>query len=579
MIFKGISVSDGIAIGRTRIIKQNISFEKYSIENIDLELDRYKNAVINVKKELFETIDKIEEADVEQKIDVNIFKAHVQILEDPVFYKEVYNRIRLKKKNAEWIVNEVVDELVEKFSQAESELIKERAFDIKDVGRRIILNLNNGTEESYEGLQGFIVVAPELTPTQLLHLAEQGVAGICTEKGGRDSHVAIFSRALEIPALTGVKNVTQYVSEGDFIVINSTEGEVFLNLTDIEIKKYIALMEEFQKMNSQKMEAVKIPAQTTDKLKINLSANIQLFSEFMKMKKYGVENIGLYRTEFMFMDRSDIPSEDEQYNHYSKIVEKLQGNSIVIRMADIGGDKSVAGVTDIRNENNPFLGWRGIRILLDRRDIFKTQLKAIYRAGVNGNVKVMYPMISLPGEVDEILNINEEVRNELLNENKTFNPDIKHGILLEVPSAVLYMDYFVEKMDFFSIGTNDLLQFLLAVDRMNFRISDLYCWYNKALFLVIKHIAEICKNNNKELQICGEMAADPICLPVFIGMGITDFSMVPSATTQIKLLLRNISVDDCKEITNNVLKLHKNLEIRRYLTENFLKFMGREESK
>ncbi|MGM0608624.1 MAG: phosphoenolpyruvate--protein phosphotransferase [Candidatus Muiribacteriota bacterium] len=577
MIFKGISISEGVAIGKCRKIKENISIEKYSINNIADELERYKKSVVQVKAEIKEIINSITESD-DKKLDSEVFRAHLQILEDPKFYKEIYDRIKRYKKNSEWIVKEVVEELSKKLSSSKSKIIKEKVTDIKDVGNRIIKRLKNVSEEELEELSGIIIVTEELTPSQLLKLEEQGVAGIVTEKGGRDSHVAIFCRALEIPAVSGCKNITDAVKENELMVINSNSEEVSIKLTGNEISDFIKMRRNYKNDIARNKKFALSDNKLTDGTKIHISANIQLVSEANKIKQYGINDVGLYRTEFMFMNHSQTPSEEEQYESYSYLARNLEGGSIVIRTLDIGGDKYIKGINDVRKENNPFLGWRGIRISLDRKDLFKAQLKAIYRAGVDGKIQVLFPMISLPDQYEEIKKIIKEVKQELRKEKKRFNENISHGVLIEVPSAVLYMDYFIKEVDFFSIGTNDLLQFLLAVDRLNYRISDLYSWYNRSLFEAIRFISNKCKKSDKPVHICGEIAADPRCLPVFIGLGIYRFSMIPSAVPKIKLLLKKISADDCNKIIKEVFGMYCNFEIKKYLNEKFDEFMGREDN-
>jgi phosphotransferase system enzyme I (PtsI) len=321
----------------------------------------------------------------------------------------------------------------------------------------------------------------------------------------------------------------------------------------------------------------KLKSVTKDGKKINLAANLSLPEGIQKMKEYGVPNIGLYRTEFLFMDREDIPGEEEQFRHYKKLGDSFKGDYLVIRTLDAGGDKNVNTLNNIKDENNPFLGWRGIRICLDRKDIFKDQLKAILRAAAFSNIMLMYPMVNSPEQYESIMEIFNECVYELKKSKTVFREDLKKGILLEVPSAAYYMDYFCQKLDFFSIGTNDMLQFLLAVDRTNDKISNMYSWYNKALFTIMDKIVTDASKYKKPVQVCGEIASDPLCLPVLIGLGIQSLSMVPSAIPKIKLLLRSFSVDECKEITKTVLNMDRDTEIKSFLSGRFKEFMGREE--
>ncbi|PLX18331.1 MAG: phosphoenolpyruvate--protein phosphotransferase [Candidatus Muiribacterium halophilum] len=577
MIFKGIKVSEGVAVGKCRVIRDTFSLEMYAIDNVEHELERFKKATLEVKNDIFETIDKFENGKGVEGIDIQVFKAHAQIIEDPMLYSEIYSRIKEQKKNADWIIKEVVEDIVAKFEKSENELLKDRAIDIKDVGYRLISNLNNIGLDELKNVSGFIIVAEELTPTQLLHLAEEGVAGIVTEKGGITSHVAIFSRSLEIPAMTGIKRIIDYLSDGDIVVIDSEKSEVLFNLTDKELRRYLFLKRQYDKIRKKKKSTRTMKSITRDGVEISIGANIQLSTEINKMKEYGIKNIGLFRTEFLFMDRDNIPDEDEQYEYYKKMAQTFDGESIVIRTLDAGGDKNVKGINDIRSENNPFLGWRGIRICLDRPEILKTQMKAILRAAKHTKIKILYPMVSTPIQMDKILELFDEARAELIESKVEFSDNVEHGVLLEVPSAVLYMDYFAEKVQFFSIGTNDLLQFLLAVDRMNSRIANLFSWYNRALYMVLKEIVEKAKRYSLPVQVCGELAADPRSLPVLIGLGITELSMTSSSVPKIKLLIRSVSVDECKEVAEKVLSYFKYEEIKDFLSEKFKEFMGREE--
>jgi len=577
VIFKGIKISDGVAVGKCRIIRDSFSLEMYAVDNVEHELERFKNAILEVKKDILDTIDKFGNGNGVEGIDIQVFKAHSQIIEDPMIYSEIYSRIKEQKKNADWIIKEVIEDISSRFENSENELLKDRAIDVKDVGYRLISKLNNAGLDELKNVSGFIIVAEELTPTQLLHLAEEGVAGIVSEKGGVTSHVAIFSRSLEIPAMTGIKRIIDYLEDGDIIVIDSERSEVLFNLTDKELRKYLFLKRQYEKMRKKKKSTRRMKSITRDGVEISLAANIQLSTEIIKMKEYGIKNIGLFRTEFLFMDRENIPDEEEQYNYYKKMALSFPGDHIVIRTLDAGGDKSIKGINDVRSENNPFLGWRGIRICIDRSEILKTQMKAILRAAKYTGIKILYPMVSTPTQLDTILELFEEAKQELREAGSEFSENVEHGILIEVPSAVIYMEYFARKVQFFSIGTNDLVQFLLAVDRTNTRISNLFSWYNKALYTVLQEIVDQAKKYSLPLQICGELAADPLSLPVLLGLGITELSMTPSAAPKIKLLIRSISVDECKEIAEKMLSYFKDEEIKDFLSEKFREFMGREE--
>jgi len=575
--FKGIPVSDGLAVGKCKIFLADVDCEIYSIDNVIREQRRFKTCVAKVKKELLETIEAIEKGDRLNGDEANIFKAHIQILEDPLFYNEIFNRIKIIKKNVESVINVVVKELTDKFEKSGNEVLAERTVDIKDLGYRIISRLTHKQPLKIKDLDGTIIIAKELTPTQLLHLASEGVAGICTEKGGITSHVAILSRSLDIPALSGVKNIVEYLGDGEYIVIDTEENEILFNLSDKELDKYVFLRRQYQKMIKKRRATKKLSSVTKDGKKINLAANLSLIEEVQKMKEYGVNNVGLYRTEFLFMDREDIPSEEEQFRHYKKLGDSFKGDYLVIRTLDAGGDKNISSINNIHEENNPFLGWRGIRICLDKKEVFKTQLKAILRAAAFSNIMLLYPMINSSEQYEKIMEIFDECVFELKKTKTVFNEEIKKGILVEIPSAAYYMDYFSQKIDFFSIGTNDMLQFLLAVDRTNDKISNMYSWYNKALFSIMNEIVTKATKYNKKVQVCGEIASDPLCLPVLIGLGIHSLSMVPSAIPKIKLLLRSFSVDECKEITNTVLNMDRDTEIKSFLSGRFKEFMGREE--
>ncbi|MFW5781719.1 MAG: phosphoenolpyruvate--protein phosphotransferase [Candidatus Muiribacteriaceae bacterium] len=578
MKFKGIPVSDGIAVGKCRVLKDTISdTEMYSVSNVDREQERFKNAVIEVKKEIFSTIEEIDNGKSLEGIDSDVFRAHIRMLEDPVFYRKVHEKIRLDNKNVEWSVNEVIKELVAVFESTENEVMRDRAADIKDIGMRLLSSLRFKDNESLKDLDGVIIIAEELTPTQLLHLANEGVSGICTEKGGLTSHVAIFSRSLELPAVTGVHHIVDYLSDGDYVVIDTEESEILFNLTEKELNQYLFLKRQHDRMMKARKKTRDLESVTKDGERLTLAGNIQIYEDIIKLKEYGISNVGLYRTEFMFMDRDDIPSEDEQYEYYKKIGESVDGDYVVIRTLDAGGDKNVKSVNDVRMENNPFLGWRGIRICLDRIDIFKTQLRAILRAAHHADIKILYPMVSSCSQYEAICKIMDEVKQELRDEGVDFCEDIDEGILIEVPSAIMYMDYFAEKVDFFSVGTNDLLQFLLAVDRTNYKISSMYSWYDRALFNILKYIVRKAHAHGKKVQVCGEIASDPLCLPVMIGLGIHNLSMVPGAVPKIKLLTRSVFVEECKEIADCVLEMNRNSEIKEFLSNKFKEFMGREE--
>ncbi|MBU3146117.1 phosphoenolpyruvate--protein phosphotransferase [Clostridium sp. CF012] len=564
---KGIGVSPGIVIGKVLLKEEKkIIIEKKDIKSCEEEIKRYKLAMENSKSEIQDIYNNVLKNIGEKE--ATIFEAHLMILEDPEMLEQIEKNIQDNKVNAEWALKEISEMFVAMFDAMDNEYMKERAADIKDVTSRLMKKLLNIEEVNFGQLANeVIIVAHDLTPSDTSQIDKKKVLGFITEIGGRTSHSAIMARTLEIPAIVAVKDITHNVKNGDFIVFDGEEGLIYVNPEEKIIKLYQEKKEEYNKAQKELDLLIGKESITTDGITVELSANIGTPKDLESVLNNDAEGIGLYRSEFLYMDRTSAPTEQEQYEAYKEVAEKMKNKPVVIRTLDVGGDKEL-DYLKLPKEMNPFLGYRAIRVCLDKVDIFKTQLRAILRASAYGNIKIMFPMISSIEELRAAKVILEEVKNELHSENIAFDEKLEVGIMVEIPAAAIISDLFAKEVDFFSIGTNDLIQYTTAVDRMNEKISHLYNPFHPALLRLVKMVIDSAHKENKWVGMCGEVAGDPKIIPILIGMGLDEFSMSPISILKARGIIRNISQSEMKILANQVINLPTAKEVESFIDKN-----------
>ena len=568
-MFKGIAASSGVSICKALVLKEvKYNIEKKNIENVPKEIDSL-HAALKLSREQLSNVKKITENKM-GKDNAEIFEAHLLMLDDPELIGEIEGKIKNESLNAEFAVKSTVETFVSIFEQMDNEYMRERAADIRDIGKRLLNNLLGVVHRSISDLEDkCIIVTKDLTPSDTAQMDHEKVLGIVTDIGGSTSHSAIMARSLEIPAVVGLGNISEVVKEGDLLIIDGDEGLVIIN-PDIEtLQRYKDKHEKNEQAKQELKKLMDTESITIDGRKVELAGNIGTPDNVLGVLKNGGEGIGLFRTEFLYMNKENFPSEEEQFNAYKAVLEGMRGKPVVIRTLDIGGDKKLSYLS-IDEEMNPFLGYRAIRLCLDRKDIFKTQLRALLRASVYGNLKIMFPMISGLEELREAKAITWEVKQELIKEKIEVSEDIELGIMIEIPSAAVISDILAKEVDFFSIGTNDLIQYTVAVDRMNQKISYLYDPFNPAVLRLIKNVIDNAHKEGKWVGMCGEMAGDTRLTPVLLGFGLDEFSMSPSSILKVRKCITNFEYTKVKEVSDHILKLGTAREIENYIKENIL---------
>ncbi len=566
-MLKGIGASPGIAIGKVLLKKdEKIEIEKKNINNTEIEIDRFNDARDTAKEQIQElhrmTLETIGETEAK------IFEAHRMILDDPDFLQQIESEIKSQEINAEYAIKKITDAFIQIFENIEDEYMKERAADIKDVSNRLI-NILQGVETAdLSNLdEEAIIVSEDLTPSDTAQMDKSKVLGFVTEVGGRTSHSAIMARTLEIPAVVGVDGITEAVNDGDIVIFDGDEGKIYINPEDSIIEKYKNIKKRYEKFR-EKLEEIKgAESVTKDGFKVELAGNIGTPQDLEAVLRNDGEGIGLYRTEFLYMDRDSFPNEEEQFEAYKAVAEGMNGKPVVIRTLDIGGDKELSYL-DLPEEMNPFLGYRAIRLCLDKTDIFITQLRAILRASNYGNIKIMFPMISSIEELRQAKEILDNTKYQLRKEGVKFDENIEVGMMVEIPAVAVMSDLFAKEVDFFSIGTNDLIQYTTAVDRMNQKISHLYNQFHPALLRLIKQVIDNGHKENIWVGMCGEVAGDPKLIPILIGMGLNEFSMSPISILKARWLIRDLSQKDMKEMVEKVINLPTAEEVKNFIDEN-----------
>ncbi|MCM3337145.1 phosphoenolpyruvate--protein phosphotransferase [Paenibacillus sp. MER TA 81-3] len=560
---QGIGASNGIAIGKAFVLPSwewDVPEEKMDPTDLAREFERLYEGIRSSRDEI-EFI-KSEIREMVGSEESTIFDAHLAILEDPIFMNEIQGIIQRQYKAAEVAVKEAIDHFVTMFDLLDDEYMKERALDIKDVGNRLLKHLLGAPEITLPtDTQPYILVAKELSPSQLVHLNPKNVLGIVMLMGGKTSHSAIMARALGIPLVLGLEGkIVKPIQTGDFIIVDGEHGIVHIEPAEDILSWYEARRDFYAQEADELKKIVSLPAVTNDGYEIHLAANISSTRELEIAEQNGAEGVGLFRTEFMYMDRSYPPSEAEQLTVYRDVAEHFKDSSVIIRTLDIGGDKPMEYL-DLPEEDNPFLGYRAIRICLDRRDLFKTQLRAILRASAFGEVSVMFPMISSVEEVRAAKGILEEAKQELRSEALPFDEELPIGIMVEVPAAAMIADRLAEEVDFFSIGTNDLVQYTLAVDRMNEQIAHMYDPFHPAVLRLVRHTIEAAKKCNIIVGVCGEMAGDPRAVPLWIALGVNKLSMSSRSIPRVKAAIRRASQENSRSVTDKIYKAGSKAEL------------------
>ncbi|MFQ9264288.1 MAG: phosphoenolpyruvate--protein phosphotransferase [Clostridia bacterium] len=559
----GKGVSDGIGLGKVVILKENeLKIEKQKIEDILAEKQLVYNAIKEVENEIEDLIQNISGTEKE------IMQAYLMILQDPNLTEEIIKIIEQEKCNSLYAVETGLNKIIKTFEEMDDPYMSARSRDIEDMKKRILSKMLNIKEIDLSKLpENTILVAKELSTSDTAKMNLKNISGIITEIGGVNSHMAIIARTNEIPAIVGIKHIFENIKESDYIALNGKTGEIFLNPKQEKIEE---LTKNQESLKQEKLELEKYKNEKTitkDGHQVELLANIGGPQDIQIVIDNTAEGVGLLRSEFLYMDAIDFPSEDEQFIAYKKIAESLENKRLVIRTLDIGGDKDLKYMK-LPKEENPFLGYRAIRIYLDNVDLFKVQLRAILRASSYGNVSIMFPMISSVDELRKSKEIIEEVKKELNSKNIKFNENIEVGIMVEIPSSAIMADEFAKECDFFSIGTNDLIQYTIAVERGNEKLTNLYSHYNPAVIRLIKSAIDGAHKNGILCGMCGEAAGDVNFIPLLVGLGLDEFSMNANNILSVRKLITGLNFEECKKLANNVLHLASTEEVKDEL-ENF----------
>lgn len=556
----GKGISEGIGLGKAVILEENrLKIEKQKIENISAEKQQIYDAVKEVESEIEKLIKNIDGTEKE------IMQAYLMILQDPSLIQETIKIIEQEKCNSAYAVENGLNQIIKTFEEMDDPYMAARSRDIEDMKKRILAKLLKIEEIDLSKLpKNTILVAKELSTSDSAKMNLKNISGIITEIGGVNSHMAIIARTNEIPAIVGIRHIFENIKENDFIALNGATGEIFLNPTQEKIEELTKNQENI-KQEKQELEKYKNKkAITKDGHQVELLANIGGPQDIQIVIDNTAEGVGLLRSEFLYMDAKDFPSEEEQFEAYKKIAESLENKRLVIRTLDIGGDKDLKYMK-LPKEENPFLGYRAIRIYLDNVDLFKVQLRAILRASSYGNVAIMLPMISSIEELRKSKEIIEEVKQELKEKNIKFNENIEVGIMIEIPSSAVMADEFAKECDFFSIGTNDLIQYTIAVERGNEKLANLYSHFNPAVIRLIKSAIDGAHKNGILCGMCGEAAGDVKFIPLLVGLGLDEFSMNANKILKARKLITDLSFEECKELANKVLKLESTEEVKRIL--------------
>ncbi|MDJ0811876.1 MAG: phosphoenolpyruvate--protein phosphotransferase [Desulfobacterales bacterium] len=567
---KGIGAAPGICIGKAYIVdREGVEIvPKYFIraEKIQSEINRFKKAVVDAKKELQQIIAGMPE-DLQHQ--TNILETHLLLFDDKMLSGRSIQTIERDKVNAEWALKNVVGEIKSMFQTMEDSYLKERVSDIVHVSDRIMHQLTGAEQVKIADInKRVILVARDLSPADTSQIQLERIMGFLTDMGGKTSHTGIIARTLDIPAVLGLANATALIRTDDILIVDGTEGVVIVNPEDHILVEYEERKERYEAYRARIIRESHIQARTADQEDVVVQGNIELPEEVVSVIDNGGDGIGLYRTEFQYMSRATFPSEFELFDSYRDVVEVMFPKPVTIRTLDINGDKAL-NYAGNGSEVNPVLGLRAIRYCLQNRDVFISQLRAILRAAAYGNVRILFPMISSCNELVEAKAMLEEAADSLEKDGKAYNRDIKVGVMIEVPSAVVMADQLAKMCDFFSIGTNDLIQYTLAIDRGNRNVAYLYDPLNPAILRMLKHLADEARKADIRIAMCGEMAGEPIHVPFLLGLGITEWSMNPHAIPVVKRIVRRLSAIDARQFVEEVVDLHDAEEINRRAEERY----------
>ena len=564
IIFKGIAAAPGIAIGNAYLFKKEMPrVEERSVEESEIagELTRLENAVAKSEKELTKILTFAQQKLGEAK--AKIFEAQIMILEDKYLFTAIKKRIKSEKKNAEFIVSDEIQKYANLMLAASDEYMHERGHEVEDLKNRIVRNMQH--ERLLSKIEGSpIVVAHTLTPADTMILSRNNTLAYATDVGGVTSHAALISRALNIPAVVGAGSLSMAIATGDLIILDGYSGIIIQHPTEERIVEYQKKRDRFAEFVAQLAKLKDLPAVTLDGKTVELSANIEMPEEIEYVVLQGSQGVGLYRTEPMLLGRDDLPSEEEQYHDYKSIADRLYPQRVIMRTFDVGGDKLIPDMTE---EKNPFLGWRGIRMMLDYPSFFKTQLRAMLRASRKKNVAIMFPMISTVAEVRKAMEHLNEAKAELRLQKVHFDEKIQVGVMIEVPSAALMAGIIASEVKFLSIGTNDLTQYMLAVDRGNNFVSDLYHELEPAVLHTIKFVIQNGHRKKIWVGICGEMASNPLAVPLLVGFGVNELSVVPSMLPEIKKIIRSLNYAECQKLATTVLRFSASEEVENHMRQ------------
>ena len=565
MILKGIPAAPGIIIGKAYFMdSDDFTITKRHITERDLpnEINRFQDALIKTRTEILKIQDKIsKDMGAEHG---EIFSAHLLILEDTMLIEEVISKMKKEKIGVEYVFLEILRKYIRTFSKMDDEYLKERISDINDVGKRVLRNLLGAKQISLTDLkEKVIIIAYDLSPSDTAVMHKKNVIGFATDIGGRTSHTAIMAKSLEIPAVVGLERITKIVKNGDILIVDGNRGRIITEPQKKTQERYIAEKKKYEKLEKELLTLKNLPCETLDGHRIELSANIELPEEIPSVLRHGADGIGLYRSEFFYINRTDLPTEEEQFKAYKEVAKKMAPRPVIIRTLDLGGDKFLSQL-EIPREMNPFMGWRAIRFCLARPDVFKVQLRAILRASAYGSLKIMYPMISGVEELRQANTILKEVKDRLRKERIPFAKDIKVGAMIEIPSAALTSDILARETDFFSIGTNDLIQYALAVDRVNEKIAYLYEPAHPAILRLIKYVIDSGHKEGIWVGMCGEMAGDPALVLILLGLGLDEFSTSPILLPEIKKIIRAFKLQDAKKMAEKALTFQTGVEVENF---------------
>ncbi|MGG3890963.1 phosphoenolpyruvate--protein phosphotransferase [Metabacillus fastidiosus] len=568
MSLKGIAASAGIAIAKAyRLQEPPLNIEKKEVSDKKTEIERFEAAIAKAKVELEKIKEHAHTALGADK--AAIFSAHILVLSDPELLDNVKNKIENEGINAEAAMKETSEMFVTMFESMDNEYMKERAADIRDVTKRVLahllgISLPNPSLISEE----VIIIAEDLTPSDTAQLNRQYVKGFTTNIGGRTSHSAIMARSLEIPAVVGTKQATEKIENDVIVIIDGLDGEVIINPSANVITDYEEKKRNYEKQKAEWAKLVFEPTVTSDGKHVELAANIGTPEDIESVLKNGAEGVGLYRTEFLYMGRDNLPTEEEQFIAYKTVLEKMEGKPVVIRTLDIGGDKKLPYL-NLPEEMNPFLGFRAIRLCLEEQSIFRTQLRALLRASAYGNLKIMFPMIATLNEFKEAKAILLEEKEALISADVNVSDNIEIGIMVEIPATAVLADQFAKEVDFFSIGTNDLIQYTMAADRMNERVSYLYQPYNPAILRLVSLVIEAAHKEDKWAGMCGEMAGDETAIPILLGLGLDEFSMSATSVLKARSQMKQLSKAQAAQYKEKILSMSTADEVVQFVKENF----------